>query len=235
VWDRKRDGPIQIRARFEETPQFSLVDAQRLFEQVNERCRAGAKERFYFRGQLGYEGLPWRGELWLPDAVRLGPPSTEDDRTLLGPRVILVDADVDGIDRMDATSVFDALLREISVFLSVLMQTEVRASNGGRAWTWTSTPTGQVECEVRNLGYLETRPSLAMPTEGQAPAIPLIVVQRPDFSLLTFAITPEGTEQRQPADIVELWRTFRRLPADQRQQFLEVGSMWQMALSLGRR
>jgi hypothetical protein len=235
VWDRRRDGPIKIRARIEETAQFSLISAEGLFEEVNERCRVGARERFYFRGQLGYDGLPWRGELWLGDALRLGPPVVDHEETLFGPRVIVVDADVDGIDRLDAASTFETLLREVSIFLSVVMRTEIRVPKGGRAWTWTSTPTGQVECDVRNLGYVEMMSSAAMPAKGQAPPIPLVTVQRPDFSLLTFAITPSQTEQRQPADIVDLWRAFRRLPPDKRQQFLEVGNMWQMALSLGHR
>lgn len=52
VWERKRSGPIKVRARSVGAPKFPLVEAQKLFEEVNERCRAGATERFYRRGQL---------------------------------------------------------------------------------------------------------------------------------------------------------------------------------------
>jgi hypothetical protein len=53
--------------------------AQELIDLVTDRCRAGAKERFYLRAQLHYEGLPWKGELWLSDTLRLGPPSKQDE------------------------------------------------------------------------------------------------------------------------------------------------------------
>src|SRR5216683_1042966 len=91
VWERKRGGPIKVCARSE----IAVTEAEELFKQVNERCRLGATERFYRRGQLQYEGLAWRGELWLDDTLRLTPPTRQDERALNGPRVILVDALVD--------------------------------------------------------------------------------------------------------------------------------------------
>src|SRR5258706_16147864 len=85
VWERKRNGPLVLRART--VGQFPLNVAQELLERVSENCRAGLKARFYFRGQLEYDGLPWRGELWLSDTLRLGPPSRIDETALLGPRI----------------------------------------------------------------------------------------------------------------------------------------------------
>src|SRR5436309_3368015 len=75
VWERKRGGPIKVRYRSAGRTDFPLTDAQELFEKVNKLCRIGAKERVYCRGQLVYEGPPWRGELWLDDTLRLGPPA----------------------------------------------------------------------------------------------------------------------------------------------------------------
>ena len=37
VWERKRGGPIQVRARSAGTPEFPLDQANELFRQVNER------------------------------------------------------------------------------------------------------------------------------------------------------------------------------------------------------
>lgn len=90
VWDWKRDGPINIRARSAGTPEFAITHAQELFDQTN-RCRTRATERFFRWGQLEYEGLAWRGELWLEDTLRLGPPSQQYESALLGPRVIIVE------------------------------------------------------------------------------------------------------------------------------------------------
>src|SRR5438034_5753015 len=75
VWERKRDGPMAARARFTGEPELPLAEVQALFDQVNEECGSGAKERLYARGVLEYDGLPWRGECWLDDTLRLGSPT----------------------------------------------------------------------------------------------------------------------------------------------------------------
>jgi hypothetical protein len=139
VWERKRGSPIKVRARSTGTLQFPLDQANELFQQVNERSGAGATEQFHRDWQLCYDGLPWRGELWLDDMLRLGPPSRQDERALDGPRIILVNALINGIDWSHAQSAFDVTLRELSVFLSVIMGAEVLVStNGRRGWTWTT-------------------------------------------------------------------------------------------------
>jgi hypothetical protein len=146
---------LKIRARSEGAIQFPLAQAEDLIAQVNERSRTGHVERFYVRGQLCYEGLPWRGELWLSDGLRLGPPSVCDETVLLSTRIIMVDALVAGIDRVNAGSAFQVILRELSVFLSVVMRKEVRTPRNGLVWVWTAAPTQQIECDMRNLGYYE--------------------------------------------------------------------------------
>jgi hypothetical protein len=233
VWDRKRGGPIKVRARSAGTPEFSLDEANELFRQVNESSRAGAREEFHRGWQLCYEGLPWRGELWLNETLRLGPPSRQDDTALIGPRIILVNALINGIDQLHASSTFNVGLRELSVFLSVVMGTNVRVSpNGGRGWTWSTDSGGQVvQCDIRNLGYWETQWPTEMPTRGQIQPVPLKAVHRPDFSLR--GIDGTQTEEHLPEDIGDLWQAFAGLPPDRRRQFLQVGSMWQLALSLG--
>lgn len=233
VWDRKREGPIKVRARSAATPEFPLDQANELFRQVNERSGAAALEQFHRGWQLCYEGLPWRGELWLNETLRLGPPSQQDESALIGPRIILVNALVNGIDQLHASSTFDVALREVSVFLTVVMGKNIRVSpDGGRGWTWSSDSSGQVvQCDIRNLGYWEKQWPTEMPARGQIQPVPLKAVHRPDFSLR--GIDGTQTEIHLPEDIVDLWQAFAGLPPDRRRQFLQVGSMWQLALSLG--
>lgn len=233
IWERKRGGPIKVRARSAGTPEFPLDQATEFFRQINECSRAGATEQFHRGWQLFYEGLPWRGELWLDDKLRLGPPSQQDERALIGPRIILVNALVNGIDQFHAATIFNVLIREISVFFTVVMGTNVGVSpNGGRGWTWNADSTGQVvHCDIRNLGYWEKQWPTQMPTRGQIQQVPLKAVHRPDFSLR--GIDGTQSELHLPEDIVDLWQAFTGLPPDRRRQFLQVGSMWQLALSLG--
>jgi hypothetical protein len=174
--------------------------------------------------------LPWRGELWLGDSLRLGPPSQQDESALLGPRYIVVDSQVEGIDWSDALSHFDVLLRETAVFLTVVLRTLVTVpENGKRDWTWTPGADGTVSCEVRQTGYFETKNPASMPTPGERP-IPLRSVSRPDWSI--GGITTSDSEQCPPEDIVSLWRTVSGLPPERRQEFLQSGSLYQLALTL---
>jgi hypothetical protein len=233
IWERKRGGPIKVRARSAGTPEFPLDHATEFFGQINDCSRRGATEQFHRGWHLFYEGLPWRGELWLDDKLRLGPPSQQDERALIGPRIILVNALVNGIDQLHAASAFNVALRELSVFLSVVMGTNVRVSpNGGSGWTWAADSTGQVvQCDIRNLGYWEKQWPTEMPTRVQIQQVPLKAVHRPDFSLR--GIDGTQSELHLPEDIISLWQAFEGLPSDRRRQFLQVGSMWQLALSLG--
>jgi hypothetical protein len=233
VWERKRGGPIRVRARSAGTPEFPLDQANELFRQVNERSGAGATEQFHRGGLLCYDGLPWRGELWLDETLRLGPPSQQDEALVFGPRIILVDGLIDGIDELHATSAFNVALRELSVFLTVVMGTNVGLPhNGGRGWTLSINSSGEVECVIRNLGYCEKQWPAEMPAKGQCQPVPFKAVHRPDFSLWGIGGIP--TELHLPEDIVDLWQAFKGLPPDRRRQFLQVGSMWQLARSLDR-
>src|SRR5262249_55313415 len=151
-----------------------------------------------------------------------------------GPQVILVDAQVSALDAQAALSLFDSLLRELAVFLSVVMRTAVSVpQNSSPAWTWTRGADGQVECDVRFLGYVGPTLPREMPAKGQAPTIRLKPVRRPDFSLPGLG-DMEETEQWLPGDVVELWRHFSGLPSDRRQQFFQAGYQWRLALSVAR-
>lgn len=232
VWERKRGGPMKVRARSAGEPEFPLAQVRELIDRVNDRSRSAAKEQFLKHGHLYFTGLPWCGELWLADSLRLYRPSKQDNQALLGPRVILVDEQVHAIDSADANSAFAVRLRELSVFLSVVMGHAIRVlANTDRVWTWTTDAQNQVKCDTRSLGYIEKDWPNEMPVRGQVPPVPFYEVQRPDFSLR--GIDVSQTELRLPADVLDLWHAFSRLQIERRMQFLQVGSMWQLALSLG--
>jgi hypothetical protein len=231
VWERKRDGPLRLRAGSVGEPSFPIPEAWAFLDQVTNACGSALKERVRVRGQLVYDGPPWRGELWLTDSLRLGPPSKQDETALWGSRVIVVDAVVDAIDRLDAASVSQVLMRDLSVFLTLVQRTSVTVDvSGRRGWTWTAGATGQIESEVRQIGYRETDFSPEMPIRGSRTAVPVAPVQRPDFS--HGGLTQDVREQQVPADILDLWRAFVELPPDRRDQFRKAGSLWQLALSL---
>jgi hypothetical protein len=226
VWERKRGGPLKVRARAAGDSVLPLSEAQQLFEQVSEKCRTEATEQFYCRGQLHYHGLPWRSELWLDKEVRLGPPALHYDRALCGPRVILADMMVDCIGRSDLGFAFDHKLRELSAFLSVVMGTTVELPKRGYVWTFA---TGNRDCDVRSLGYFEPENPQEMPAPGSSRAMLLRSVGRPDFSLR--GIDGSTDEESLPADTADLWAKYRLLAADERRTFLQSASKWREAMS----
>ena len=225
VWERKCGGRMKVRARSDGGTDFPLDLAREVFEQASVRCQARATDQVYRRGQLFFEGLPWRGECWLDDTIRLGPPSQQDETALIGPRIILIDAVVECVGTGDAAFAFDQKLRELSVFLSVVMGISVRFPDQGRNWTYTI---GAVDCAVRNLGYWQEENPQQMPAQGTTPPVPLRPLSRPDFAQR--GIDGSSNEQSVPKDIAAIWERYRALPPDRRKQFLQAAAKWQQAL-----
>jgi hypothetical protein len=226
VWERKRNGPMKARARSTGEVELPLADLQQFFGVVDGRCRSRETERIYRRGQLQYEGLAWKGEVWLDDHLCLAPPSRQDQTALIGPRIILVDAQVECIGPSDASWVFDRELRDLSTFLTVAMGVRVRLPPSGRSWTWTENADG---CAVRWLGYLERENPNEIPARGSSRPMPLRNVSRPDFSLRGIDGTTD--EFKLPSDVTELWAAYRSLTPDRRRDFLQAAKKWQEALS----
>jgi hypothetical protein len=236
-WERRDHKPMKVRARLAGTPELSRSEADNFFSAVQESCRIGRKERFHCYGQLHYFGLPWKGEVWLEDALRLGPAShvgndsVEGFQLKYGPRVILVNGEIDAIDQEAALLIFKRRLVELAIFLSVVMRVAVNvaAETSRRAWTWTKESNGQIGCDVRFLGYVDPSPIREMPKKGRVPSIPLRPVIRPDLSFpgaSDFGVT----EQWLPDDVVELWKLVMGLPSERRQQFYQAGNQWRLAL-----
>ena len=226
VWERKRNGPLTVQARHVGGLAMAEADVKALFDEINDHSQRRVTQRVYRRGMLEYERLPFRGETWLDETLRLGPPTVQDEQTLIGPQVVIVDALIDIIAMNDAPWVFRQRLEELATFLCVAMGTAIRLPEGGQAWTFTE---GVADCAVRYLGYCEPNFPQQMPARDTCRPVPLRPVTRPDFSLRGIIIGTDS-EQTLPADISDLWRSFRALPEDRRRQFLQSASKWQEAL-----
>lgn len=230
VWERPRGGSLEVRARPGGTPALILDAANDFLDAVHGRCQAGTKDRRHRQAHLIYEGLPWRGELWLGKGLRLGPPSRHAT-WLSAPQVIIVDAEVEGIGGQGVNSAFTLMLRELSIFLNIVVGINVKVEGGGYAWTYKTDETGKVaECDLRPLGYWEAASRSGMPKPGEERPIPLKPVQRPGLEQM--GIRSEDHEQAVPQDVQDLWRRFNDLPAAQRGQFLRAGNAYQIARSM---
>jgi hypothetical protein len=226
-WERKRPGTMSVRGRSEVPSELPLSDLQALCERVTERCAAQEAQEFFHWACIEYHGLPWRGELWLENMLRLGPPTKGNETTTISPRAVLVSALVKGVDRTDAWYVFEKSLRELCAFLSVIMATHVGYPHQARAWTWKIGTDGTPMSEVRNLGYLEEHEPSQMPAPGTYP-LPLYPVTRPHE--VTRGTRLIDTEIALPGDVLDLWGNYRALEDRQRSKFLQAAAKWQEAL-----
>jgi hypothetical protein len=215
-----------VRAKSAGPSEFPAGEAERFFDEVNRKCLAGITERIYRRYHLFYDGLAWRGELWLYDTLRLGPPTLQYEAALIGPRVILVDALIDCAGPSDAPHLFKRKLRDLAAFLSVVLGTRLRLPENRQTWTFSQ---GLADCEVRSLDYFEPVNPEAMPSRGTVAPVPFRPVERPDFSW--GGIDGSINELAVPADIADLWERYSVLPADRRRDFLQAAAKWQEALS----
>jgi hypothetical protein len=231
VWERTRGGPISIRARPAGTPALSPEAARGFLDAVEERSRTGTTVRGHRRAHLHYEGLPWRGELWLGESLRLGPPSRHDPSSLLAPQVIIVDAEVEGIGWQGVDSAFGLTLRELCIFLGAVVGIAAKVEESSRAWTYEIDDAGKVaRCDVRHLGYWETARPGGMPKRGDGPPVPLRPVQRP--GLERSGIWPDDVEQAVPEDLARLWQNLQDLGPRERDQFFRAGNAYLIARSI---
>jgi hypothetical protein len=230
VWERPRGTALRVRARPGGTPSLSLDRARDFMDAVNERTRAGVVDRAHRRDLLTYEGLPWRGELWLGDDTRLGPPSRFPD-ALVAPQVVIVDGMAEGIGPEGITATFQAIRRELQIFLGITLgirTTPVRPQHG---WVGEFDEQGHpIACTLRSVGYWEVGQPQTFPVRGSAPPIPREVTVRPGLGRT--GIWPYMRELWVPDDIEELWGAFRALPAAKREQLLRAGNAYLLAGSM---
>jgi hypothetical protein len=231
IWSRERNGSLKVSAGCSQPSDTSLDAIRAFLQRVNADSSAAVIQSFFRVWHLRYTGLPWKGELWLGADLVLSAPSQQYEGALTGPRVIIVNCVVKAISETHATELFAITQRELAVFLSTVAGKYFDVSpNGGHTWTWAQGTDGKIDCEVKNLGYWETSFPSSMPTKGTLHDVPLEPIQRPDFE--PRGIDGSTEELCLPADVVALWEKFEKLPPSKRRQFIEVGSLWQAALSV---
>lgn len=222
TWDRIRGGILKVRARPAAT--LDLAEAQELIHNINQQSSAGATEPIYRWGTLEYEGRAWRGELWLGERLRLGPPSAQYEQAVFGPRAVIIDAVLDCISQGHSLHAHRHLHEELSAFLSVVTGTRFHLPESRRTWTYEITPEGTA-CSVRNLGYIETADHRGMPLSGTFPPVPLEPRDETEEQQAVRAMSQ--TEQAIPEDIVALWVRYRALTVERQEQFLAASSKFQ--------
>jgi len=230
VWEKSRAGDLRIKGRSAGTPPMPVEEARAFVEAVNARQRTGKTIIVHRRALLSYEGLPWRGELWLDSDHRLGPPSKHPD-FLIGPQVIVLDTMVEGIGRHGVDANFAALIQEVRVFLGILLGIAPEVSQFHNAWVSVVDTNGTIsDCKVQSIGYVELSVPSSFPAAGQSPPVEKRAVARPDLG--PYGITSDMNEEWVPSDIEQLWRMFRDLPGSKRDNLLRAGNAQLIARSL---
>ena len=231
AWEKSRDKPLSVHAR---SGSLSEVAARKFFSAVDARLRNRTALREHRRAWISYDVLPWRGELWLGDNLRLGPPSQYPD-AIFGAQIVVVDAMVEGIGWQGVTAQFQRKLFELRVFLSAVLGGRFDEMKLTRGWAYESDECGQFTvCRLTNLGYVETGGSSGFPARGSASPIDRRTIERPGVGRLgvTIGITSDMTERWVPDDIDSLWDIFCNLPGGVRDHFVKAGNAHLIAQSL---
>lgn len=230
VWEKPRAADLRLRARPGGNPMLSLDVAREFIDTVIERVRQRIRTRAHRWDLLSYDGLPWRGELWLEDDLRLGPPSRFPD-ALLGPQVVVVDAMVEGISHQGITATFQTRIRELRIFLGAVLgiySTPIRPQLGWVAqFDGQQRPTG---CNLQSVGYWEIGQPRRLPAKGSCPPVLREVAVRPGLGRT--GVWPDMREPWVPTDIEELWREFTALSTAKREHFVHAGNAYLIARSM---
>jgi hypothetical protein len=231
VWERPRGKDLRLRARPSGVPALPLDVAHDFISSVTERVRARRTLRAHRRALLTYDGLPWRGELWLAADLCLGPPSRHPD-TLLGPQVVIVDAMIEGIGQLGVIANFQRRLRELQIFLGFVLGMKLEIINSlEEGWVPEVDAEGRItDCKYKFIGYVELSAQEGFPTSGTTQPIERREVTRPGLG--PYGIAADMNQQWVPADIERLWDTFVRLPDSKREHLLRAGNAYLIARSM---
>ncbi len=227
VWERPRGKELRLRARPSDDPVLPLDVAHDFINAVGARVRTGKVLCAHQHALLTYDCLPWRGELWLDDNHRLGPPSKYPD-SLLGPQILVVDAMIEGIGRWGVAANFQKRLHELRIFLGFVLGLRLEVSKFERGWVYDADAKGRfTDCKLRNIGYVELSPKAGFPKRGCAPPVERRDVTRPGLG--PYGITSDMHEEWVPGDIEELWQSFMALLPAKRDHLLRAGNAYMIA------
>ena len=230
-WRRARGGDLNLRIGPADTRPPAASRIAEFVAQIDARLRNRVRESGFRRGWLTYDGLPWRGELWLTDSLRLGPPS-RIPHAHVGRQAVIVDSEVQGIGQRGLFDTFARVRRELSLVLSpILDATLTDGMNADQDWVADSdAEQGWIDSRLRTVGYIELDTAHDLPRQGTAPALPLI-----PKDLLEHG--PYGSSSvdsciRVPDDVVSLWQQFQHLGPDRHMQFMRACNAYSIARSM---
>jgi hypothetical protein len=230
VWEKPRNGDLKVKARPDGSPPMEMALVREFIDAVSVRVEKGITTRLHRRTMLTYDGLPWRGELWITCDIRLGPPSRFPE-SLLGQQIVIIDAMVEGIGHQGVTSNFQKLIADIKIFLGVMLGMQFTLSRTRMEWvTEFDDKMKIVDCTLKHVGYTEVAGSSDFPKVGSAPVIARETVKRPGLG--RSGIWPDMRERSIPDDFESLWSTFSTLPPKLRNQFLQSGNAYSIANSM---
>jgi hypothetical protein len=230
VYERVRDAGLHVRARPAGEPLLPIDEAEEFLARVGERLDADEADRGHRREFLSYDGLAWRGELWLGADLRLGPPSKFPE-ALSGRQVVVVDAMVEGIGPQGITANFQIRVHELVIFLGFLLGVRLTPVRWRQEWVPEVDADGRIEdCTLRSVGYSELSPVPGSPEVGIAEPVERRDVARPGLGQL--GIGPDMQEQWVPSDIEDLWAIFVSLDSAKREQLMRAGNAYLIAGSM---
>ncbi|MEO8423316.1 MAG: hypothetical protein ABI595_05300 [Actinomycetota bacterium] len=230
VYERLRDAGLRVRARPSGEPLLPTDEAEEFLARVGERLDADETDRGHRREILTYDGLAWRGELWLDADLRLGPPSRFPD-ALAGRQVVVVDAMIEGIGQQGITANFQIRIHQLVIFLGFVLGMPLAPVRWRQEWVPEVDADGRIEdCKLRSVGYSELSPSPGFPTVGMAEPVERRDVARPGLGQV--GIWPDMHERWVPSDIEDLWAVFMPLPAAKKEQLMRAGNAYLIAGSM---
>jgi hypothetical protein len=226
VWERARDQRLVVRARPSGDPVPSIAELRSFLAAVTRALRSKRRQRRHRRTYLVTRGQPWSGDLWLTPDLCLSAPS-KPVSYLNDPQIIVVDAMIEGIGSRGVTDEFRRVVRELLIFLDVVVGTHAVEQRDERVWTY-EVENGQYRTfELRPSAYYELEPK--MPIPGARPAMLAHPVTRPGIeNELDLA---QKSVRSAPQDAISLWQQIQSLPGPLRRQFLEAGNAFWIAQS----
>ena len=228
VWEKLRDKALVVQARPGGDPVPTIPDLRCFLAAATKATRSKRRAVQHKRAYLVVpNGRPWSGDLWLTPKLCLGAPSKQGSYAS-DPHIIVVDAMVEGIGWRGVTDSFQRLLRELLIFLDVVIGTHAIEQRDRRAWTYEIEDNHYKNIELRFSGYYELEPP-QMPIAGARPAMPIQTVMRP--GVVGAPNLAHTDTQVAPQDAASLWQQLQSLKPELQRQFLEAGNAYWNAQS----
>jgi hypothetical protein len=222
VWKRPRNGDLHVKAIPDKNFGIPADIAQGFMDAVSERYRSNTMSIDHRYNMLSYEGPAWRGELWLGDDIRLGPPSRFPPSPR-GPQIVIVDAMVEGIGSLGIDRSFEKLVCVLRVFLASVLGIRTEVVKRFLDWvTEFDEKMRPINCEVKYVGYSEVGSARSFPAKNAIPPMPREVVERPGIG--RSGLSSDQREQWVPEDVEHLWQTLGSLSVEKKDDFLRAGN-----------